>query len=264
MNDHEPGLATLLDRLTPRTDAVPDWADALRRAEQTPGRRLPAWRFAGVGVAGAVVALLVILLVGFWGGKPSIVDRANAALALKPQTILHERFNSTLTDPASGTVTRTSEEIWLGDGGRFRAIRTTPGSPPQEFGRAGRHQPLVTFNPGTNALKSDCVASYDRFRDPVAVIREYLAAGRMKVVGHTTLNGRQVVKLRGVSSSETDELYVDRNTYYPVRLTSRFSGRQHGFAVIQFTTYRYEPVTPATRTLANIRSQHRHAKLVDC
>jgi len=264
MNDHDPGLVTLLDRLTPRTEAVPDWADALRRAaEQTPGRRLAAWRFAGAGIAG-VVALLGVLLVSLWGGETSIVDRASAALALKPHTILHERFTSAITDRASSNVTHTSEEIWLGSGGRFRAIRSTKGSPPQEFGRAGRSQPLVTYNRSTNTLKSDCVASYYRFRDPVAVIRQYLAAGKMKVIGDATLNGRRVVKLRSVSSEETDELYVDQNTYYPVRLTSRFSGHPHDLAVLKFTTYRYERDTPATRALTNIRSQHPQAKLVGC
>lgn len=265
MNDHDPGLATLLDRLAPTTEAVPDWADALRRAEQQPRRGLfGSWTLAGIAVAGSLVALLVVVLVGLGRGEPGVIERADAALTARPHTILYERFVSVETEQPSGKMTRATQELWLSSEGDVRFIRSTNGGPPQEEGRASRAYHLTRFDRRSNTLRTSCVSPAGTFGDPLALIRRYLAAGKAKVVGSTTIDGHRALKIHSASPTETDELYVDRTTYYPIRVTAQFARPHRAHVVINFTTYRYERSTPATRALTSIQAQHPHAKRVGC
>ena len=269
MTPHDPALSALLEQLNPPTHAAPDWDDVLRRAvvPHRPARRGALARRMTILVAAVGVAVAAVLLLASpWRNEPSIVDRASAALALTPQTILSERFTSVLTNLKSGTVTRTSTEIWLAAGGRFRTVHHRAGNVIYEIGREGTGQPLITYNQSTNTLHENCSATAFGPRDPVAVLRNYLAAGKMRVSGEATIKGRAVVRIRGATApAETDELFVDRHTYIPVQLRTKITNNvQRLLGVITWTTYQRLSATPATTSLTDIKAQHPSARLTSC
>lgn len=84
-----------------------------------------------------------------------------------------------------------------------------------------------------------------------------LQAGKLQVVGHVTVDGRDAIKLE---SSDGNEVYiVDAATYDPIEWTTAGTS---GGVTIRFPVYETLPVDGQTTQLLNLQAQHPGAKVV--
>jgi hypothetical protein len=259
-------VSDVMDELVPAfTDERGDWNDVLTRLDIE--RRVPRLGSARrrlvvlIGVI-AVASAAALAITAPWSGTPTLLERAGAALAVKPGTILYERFETIETNPKSGNVTRHLTEIWLDSNGRFRALlRPGRGGTTDEFGRMGSGDQTLLFEPEINTIED---ASFTfGLGDPVAAIKKAIATGKAIDAGKTTINGHTVEEIRSATTSDTSRIFVDPETFDPVEATTTadINGHQEP-TVIRFLTYQHIPATPANLRLTNIKAEHPHAKLV--
>jgi hypothetical protein len=189
-------------------------------------------------LAGATASALFVSTP--WNNAPGFLERAQAALAADPETVLHARWEETLTstDPAC-TVELGPNEIWIDQTSphRFRAVRedTTPdpATDPRHWvcssgtiselrgtldsGRAQRFVP-----PGTETGLPVLVMTP---HDPVKAFREAISTGRAHDEGETQLDGRTVKRIRIDPPLDCDPCpdnrspsyaYVDPDSFFPV------------------------------------------------
>lgn len=257
MNDNKPDLVELIRATAPVVDLEPDWQGILREARQKDAIQVRAWRCRVVlPVAVAVTATAAALVATSpWRGSPSLVDRAAAALTLRSGKVLYEEYTSAATPRNQLVPARV--RLWFGPRGMFRELQTINGVT-SEFGRASSSAPLLRLDRKRDVLRRDCVSDLYRFRlTPSEITRGYLRRGMLKHVGDTAIAGRTVAILRGrTSTSESDTVYVDRHTYFPVRTIATVSGPSKGTYTITWTAYRYLDATPKTLALADIHAQH--------
>lgn len=222
-------LASAVDRKrTPRTGAV-------RLITKRPGYSALVL----AALAGAAASALFVSTP--WNNAPGFLERAQAALAVDPDTVLHAKWEETLTstDPAC-TVDRGPSEIWIDQAPprSFRAvledITPDPAADPRHWvcssgtmselrgtldsGVAQRFVP-----PGT---ETGLPVLFMTPHDPVKALREAISAGRAHDEGEAQLNGRTVKRIRLDPPSECDDpcpdnrspsyVYVDPDSFYPV------------------------------------------------
>ena len=213
------------------------------RTPTTSGLRLLGKRKYGApAVAAVVVAVTTGLFVSTpWNNAPGFLERAQAALAADPETVLHARWEETLTstDPAC-TVERGPNEIWIDQAPphSFRAVledsTPDPATDPRHWvcssgtiselrGTLDSRQAQRSVPPGSeNSLPVLVTTPHD----PVKAFREAISAGRAHDEGETQLNGRTVKRIRLDPSSDCDDpcpdnpspsyAYVDPDSFYPV------------------------------------------------
>lgn len=249
------------------------------------------------GVALAFVALagvaVAALLVGSpWKRSPGFLERAQAALAPPAGSVLHVRWNETITSKVLGcTVQLPTQEMWIDQTTphRYRRLgQTLPGIPQggdpgtnacrhglrgerAEFGGAldTGSTPLMFVPPNT---LTTATGVYDNVPpDPVATLREAIADGSARDEGTSEIDGRTVRRIRidpGCTPPPCDELwtaYVDPETFAFVREEMPNSvgitpgpGFEHFRfdMVIDYLAFEYLPRTAANVALTDIRAQH--------
>ena len=121
MTDREPMVASSLERIFPIPGVTEDWDDVLERAGEESAlrpetglfRKRPA-RVAIAFVALAAVAVAALLIGAPWKSSPGFLERAQAGLVPPPRSILHQRFETTVTSKDFGcTVTTQPSELWI-------------------------------------------------------------------------------------------------------------------------------------------------------
>lgn len=307
MND-ESEIRAVLDRLVGTLeDEAGDWDDVLNRArlprrapeERHLRERRRPWRSrrGRVLLATAVTAAAVVALVveSPWRSGPSILDRAAAAIVAPGSgQILSESIAIHGSSDPRGLVVHV--KVWI-DGARPHRFRVTvdgprniPGVPVELGGTLGRSEGL-SYSALDHVLDPVVfeLPVKQSHLDPAAFIKAALTSGRAKPDGKTTLQGREVIRIRVIShrygKPETVAIYfVDAHTYRPVRIvitqrggflvlgfrlpnlsviqTPSFTHFLKGQPIFNFSEYRELRPTASNRKLANIRAQHPNAEIV--
>jgi hypothetical protein len=98
------------------------------------------------------------------------------------------------------------------------------------------------------------------FRTPVATsaIQAQLKAGKLRVDGPTTVDGRKAIKLTSIHGPYGYEYYVAPGTYYPIKQV--FRSRAVTVTTI-YSEYRVLPETPANQLLLSLAARHPGARI---
>ena len=202
--------------------------------------------------------------------------------------VLHQKWVATTTSAEFGcTVTHRPSEIWIDQTPphRYRVLLSDP--PPPTLLKAGRRALACWNGKGPElggALDSDEtleLVSPDELRpvkprfvapvDPVADLRQSLAAGTAHDEGTTTFDGRTVQRIRVDPDPRCASLgcpreplywYVDPKTFHPVGMEGPAGIDRPGRrflrldVVVRFLAYEYLPRTAANLALTDIRAQH--------
>jgi hypothetical protein len=284
MTETDERVRELLDALEPRRTESADWEGVLARLERRRRIRIqrPALLVAAVGVSAAIA----LTVTAPWRGAPTILERAGAAIrSPSAAEVLYMRFE----DKRSGccrVLSAGEVRLWVeGSAPRhFRAVFPgfSAGSPLAEGG--GTLDPpsapaLFRYDPQANVLeplKTRTHVSTASF-DPVAIVREALAAGRARVRGKVMVGGRQTIRIDLTGRDNSGVVgeaiyYVDAKTYQPVEIDyPRIVELRFPFEPVfgngiykerlRFVTFRYLPATAANLRLADIRAMHSTARI---
>ena len=244
----------------------------------------------------AIAAVVALLVTASWDSSPGFLERAEAALAPPPGTVLHEEINTTSTwTRRACRVTGTQLEVWIDTTPphSYRALqnrlppdpastdprrRPCSGGPVSEFGGTYLSSQALRFVP-PNRLSPSAVQI--RFPlNPTADLRAAISAGRVHDEGKTQLDGRTVERIRIDTACPPRAncprgpvyLYVDPETFYPVEIVATFdqveivggpgtSSYSHVRVrdVTRYATFEYLPRTAANLALTDIRAQHPNA-----
>jgi hypothetical protein len=231
-----------------------------------------------------IVAAALLLSTTPWSSSPSFVDRAEAALRPPAGTILHQKWVVTTTSLAYGcTVRHRPNESWLDQRPphRYRIVLNVPPPPstsrlalacgnpkgPELGGTLDSSTTLEFVPPNTLLTRSRIGLPID----PVADLRQRLAAGTAHEVGRTTWQGRTVERIhldrepgcasRGCPWAPFLNWYVDPDTLQPVGMQGIGGIGEPGRSirlrvVVHFVAYEYLPRTAANIALTDIRAQH--------
>lgn len=231
-----------------------------------------------------IAAAASLLATTPWSGSPSFVERAEAALRPPAGTILHQKWIVTTTSTAFGcTVRHRPNESWLDQvpPHRYRILLNVPPPPatsrlalacgnpkgPELGGTLDSWTTLEFVPPNTLLPRSQIGLPID----PVADLRQRLAAGTAHDVGRTTWQGRTVERIRldrepGCASPscswEPFSWYVDPDTLHPVGMGGIGGISEPGRrfvrlrVVVHFVAYEFLPRTAENLALTDIRVQH--------
>jgi len=92
------------------------------------------------------------------------------------------------------------------------------------------------------------------FRDEVLAL---LRSGRVRVVGHVTVDGRDAIRLESLDGRKV--YVVDAATYDPIQWKTTGDG---GSVTLDFPVYEELPVDPQSQQLLRLRDQHPGAQVV--
>jgi hypothetical protein len=222
-----------------------------------------------------------------WSASPSFVEQAEAALKPPAGTILHQKWTVTTTSDAFGcSVRHRPNESWLDQEPphRYRLLLNVPPPPaasrlalacgnpkgPELGGKLDSPTTLEFVPPNTLVPRSRIGLPID----PVADLRQRLAAGTAHEAGITTAWGRTVKRIRidpepGCASRgcpwQPSEWAVDPDTLQPVGMGGIVRISEPGGRLIRlrfvgrFLAYEYLPRTAANLALTDIRAQHPNA-----
>src|SRR5439155_12730665 len=125
---------------------------------------------------------------------------------------------------------------------------------------------IETYDPATNTISAQPDPQPKLYDDPVAKLRELLAKGDAQVIGTTTIDGRDVLKIVAHSSNDmlfNGTIYVDTKSYRPVLAEIQqnaydcgHSSPCSGLERIRFLAYEYLPATADTLRLVSLEAQH--------
>jgi len=90
-----------------------------------------------------------------------------------------------------------------------------------------------------------------------AEIIALLESGRVRVVGHVTVDGRDAIKLESLDGKKT--YIVDASTYDPIEWTTTGDG---GGVTLNFPVYEELPVDAESMKLLSLQDQHPNAQVV--
>jgi hypothetical protein len=224
---------------------------------------------AGAVALAAVVGVLASTLLG--GRGPSIVDRAEAALATPSGKPLHMVMLGRTTT-ADGRVERWQDEEWLisGSVSPRRAVQTDTNG--RRFESAITDDGLAElYDPGSNTIYATPVVLPDashpgskggsgddaamlarRTLSPQERIKLLLAGGDLKEDGHVSVDGRDAVRL--VTAGDDVTYLVDPDTYVPVELSAKLEGG--GNVDLRFPVYEDLPPSAMSDGLFSLQAQH--------
>jgi len=291
----------LLDRFEPRPFEPPEWEDVIARLERSEALEAP--RPAEVGHAAprrfrrarirrlAVVAALVAAAVAValtvtapWRGGPTILQRASAAIrSPSASEVLYMAYRDR-TEGCCRFLGQLDVRVWVYGSAprRFRGVLSGVEPPFNEFGRTLGSRSVLTlfrYDSRTNTLERLNLASHYSTGDfdPVAIVREAIAAGRAQAAGTALIGGRRVIRIKLTARDRQGVLgrvvyYVDPKTYRPIEIDYphlvelRFPfepvfGNGIYKERIRFSAFKYLPATRTNIELADIRAMHPEAKV---
>ena len=218
-----------------------------------------------LGALGLVLVLIVIVVNVIPSGgtdrrlpavaPASAVERAAAALASDPSTILHVHMIGRQYDKARPDITWQNES-WVGAGG-YRMVETPPDGPVAETEQTKGFDRIWDGERVLEAPAQDTEISTspeDKFRGEAL---QYLRDGKARVTGQVRRDGREALKIVAAGGSQT--FIVDAHDYTPIEFRTRGTG---GGTVLRFVTYERLPVNDDTRKLVSISAQHGDAPVV--
>jgi hypothetical protein len=217
-----------------------------------PPRRRRRWL--SLPAVGAVVAALVLVPSSAPQAK-EIVARASAAVGA--DGILYARSHARLHLTGGGVEDFGEREVWV-DGDRGVRRREADGD--EEVYAAGAGTTRYDAASGRTEVDEDVrMLPGDLFR-ATALLRSARTSGDVRLLGEETVAGRPAYVLRWHEPSgppnhpELEQtLWVDRETYAPLRFTDHASGRDAGGQPLDQTyeetvlDFRTLPDTPANR-----------------
>jgi hypothetical protein len=249
-----------------RQDAVPVERRSLRARVSRP-------RVLVTSAALAIATGVALFVTTPWSGSPDFLAKAQAALTPPTGTVLHEKWQDTVTstDPAC-TATRV-HEIWVEETPphRYRALVDLPAPGDSSFcssvptveigGTLDSHHALRFVPPNTLSAAGPTLQFPS---DPVRMLRDALSAGKAVDEGQTQLDGRKVERIRIGDM----RVYVDPQTFYPIETDGPVvfqAARDRPAVVLQSVSrvlaYDYMPATTANLALTNIHAQHPNATI---
>jgi hypothetical protein len=129
-------------------------------------------------------------------------------------------------------------------------------------GKGGASYKVIATAEGAKRLRQQL--AHERARDSGTLLPEFraqffalLESGRVEVVGHATVDGRDAIRLE---SRDGKKVYVvDAHTYDPIEWTSTGDG---GSVTLRFPVYEQLPVDDESMQLLDLQAQHPGAKVV--
>ncbi|MGA9876422.1 MAG: hypothetical protein WBQ21_11495 [Solirubrobacteraceae bacterium] len=254
--------------------------------------------------AALVVVLTVVVTLSRGGAGISLVQRAYAATD-PAGGIVYYATSTRLTIGSGGrsSTVESRAQVWR-SGSRSRRVETAEtrtregrparrGSYEQATERVARGETnnsyssigntvfkgFLAFSGSVSPESVNCrlapVCSLTT-EDPVLALRELYAAGRVREVGHTRLNGAtltvleadsvlrtQPAPLHFIRLSPSTRILIDPKTGAPVELTTRYGRQPRALTTTTiFHKYQHLKLTPQTEQLLRFKS-HPHAR-VEC
>lgn len=240
-------------------------------AERRPLRtRVLRPRLLVTSTAVAIAAAVALFVTAPWGGSPDFLAKAQAALTPPTGTVLHEKWQMTVTSTNPACTLTQDLEIWVEETPpyKYRALVALPapgdssvcssGKTVEIGGALDSHQALRFVSPNTLSAAGP---SLQFPRDPLQSLRDALSAGKAVDEGQTKLDGRTVERIRSGDGS----VYVDPQTFHPIETVGPIVAHatDRPDVVLQSVghvlAYDYLPATTANVALTNIRAQHPNA-----
>jgi hypothetical protein len=238
-------------------------------AERRPLRtRVPRPRLLVTAATLAIAAGVALFVTAPWGGSPDFLAKAQAALTPPAGTVLHEKWQDTVTSTDPACAATRVNEIWVEETPphRYRALVDLPALPGDssfcssattvEIGGTLDSHPQLRFVPPNTLSATGPTLQFPN--DPVQMLRDALSAGKAVDEGQTQLDGRTVEHIRIGDTS----VYVDPQTFYPIETDGHAI---FGAVVLQSVShvlaYDYLPATTANLALTNIHAQHPNATI---
>jgi hypothetical protein len=185
--------------------------------------------------------------------QAAIVRHTQAAVALAPGTILHERALVSVDGRSWQPY-----ELWSAtdDPQRFRVIK---------FGRElSRDGSIVSiYDAAANTISREAGSPGAAGRRPVDLateLRSLLRSGQDRVSGTATVNGTPAYRLilsPASGSAPAATAYVDQHDYRPLLLDYSANGGE----VIRYQSYEYLPASSANLALLDVAAMHQSARL---
>ena len=287
MNDLPPELHTFREQFETATG---------RDVRGVSTRRRRARRVAIAGVAAAALTASGVAVVAPWRSGPSLIERAEAALAAPPDAVVHTKGRVQLwgydqprdTPPAAGeppTTTGPVSEAWtLSNGnqrrwkGPFRPGRFShdgktflPTGPARMLEQSSSQDTrgfghFQAFDPTTGVLVDDVseVASAPEPPnvDAVTELRRQLNRGNYRTDGRTEIDGKPVVRFvfdhEDKGQRTHDVYFVDATTFAPVRTEHESYVEGRFITRVQTDYFLYEPLkaTPDNVALTTVVGAH--------
>jgi hypothetical protein len=291
----------LLERFEPRPIEPPEWEDVIARLERSDAlegpqpvevghtaprrfRRARIRRSALVAALVTVAVAVVLTVTAPWRGGPTILERARAAIRSPSATeVLYMAYRDR-TESCCRFLGQLDVRVWVyGSAPRhFRGVLPGVEPPFNEFGGTLGSRSVLTlfrYDSRTNTLDRLNLASHYSTGDfdPVAIVREAMAAGRAQVAGTALIGEKRVLRINLTARDRKGVLgrvvyYVDPKTYRPIQieyphvLELRFPfepvfGNGIYKERIRFSAFKYLPATRTNIELADIRATHPDAKV---
>jgi outer membrane lipoprotein-sorting protein len=123
------------------------------------------------------------------------------------------------------------------------------------------HPVVVTTKAGAKRfleqLAREAVNTSNEPEDFRSNILALLQSGKLQVVGHVTVDGRDAIKLESADGKQT--YIVDASTYDPIEWTTKGTS---GGVTMRFAVYEKLPVDDRSQALLSLEAQHPGAKVV--
>ncbi len=124
--------------------------------------------------------------------------------------------------------------------------------------RDGTSQVQILGSPEHPSTYRMTIAPAFRVTPTTAEIQAQLKAGKLKVAGSTTVDGRKAIRLTSVRGPYRYEYYVAPGTYYPIKQV--LQSRAITITTI-YSEYRVLPATPANQRLLSLAARHPGARI---
>lgn len=290
-------IESRFDAIAPTLDDSA-WEDVLRRADLDSPRpavfsphsrpsRSRSWLIGGrkfgavIPVAVALVALTAVVLLAPWRSGPGsvnpaeaarVLDKTLAALTPRPGWVFHERVQIDQVVPGTSRRRAGLREVWIVNSPPYRyrqiIVNTRFAGAIETGGTAGSATGSV-YDGATKTIFRSSVSGRLTVPSPPlgswrSSISRDIRAGRARVIGRTTVNGRSAYEIEWLLSQSPIKLYVDASTYAPIKIDFPGLDRLDGYwwiASEHFVAYGYIPPTKRNLTLASLASSHPAARL---
>ena len=131
-----------------------------------------------------------------------------------------------------------------------------------EVGKGGAPYKVIATKAGARQLREQLAhpegqtsgALPEEFRSEILAL---LKSGKVRVVGHVTVDGRDAIELESLSGKST--YYVDPSTYDPIEWTTKGAD---GGITFRFSVFEQLPVDRQSLRLLDLRDQHPNAQVV--